>query len=49
MDDSFWTLEDSKDVSIILQKDNKMEVHLTSLLRISICVYIPPISGLVSS
>eukprot|EP01084_Bolivina_argentea_P130459 230297_1 len=25
VDDSFWTLEDSKDISIILQKDNKME------------------------
>ena len=25
MDDSFWTLEDGKDVSIMLQKDNAME------------------------
>ena len=24
-DDSFWTLEDSKEISIALQKDNKME------------------------
>ena len=24
-DDSFWTLEDNKEISIALQKDNKME------------------------